>query len=293
MMATLNGPLSLSTIFKFAGVAAAGGGVFVCVFSVLTNRNGLIFKLYDRYILSLNKAMRAVYMQVPPSQLFLGQLAAILLVLVVEAVQGVPYVPVILVAIAMGPPMYVKQLRQKRIDALEKQIDGFVLSLANALRSTANIGAALESLLTTTQDPMRQEISMVVKEMKLGSTLDQALSTMAIRAGSRPLDAALSAILIGRQVGGDLSNLLETIADTMREMNRLEGVVRTKTAEGRMQLWVLALFPFVLFIGLQIVSPNYFDPLLKTATGYLVLGAAAGCWATSLMIARNIFSVRL
>jgi hypothetical protein len=80
---------------------------------------------------------------------------------------------------------------------------------------------------------MRQEVDLALKEMKVGSTLDQALLHMAARVGSRQLDSALSSILIGRQVGGNLPRVLETTAGTLREMRRLEGVVRTKTAGAR------------------------------------------------------------
>src|SRR4029078_11584582 len=91
---------------------------------------------------------------------------------------------------------------------------------------------AFNSVVTVIDDPIRSEVDLALKEMKVGSTLDQALLHMASRVGSRQLHYALSSILIGRQVGGNLPKVLETTATTLREMKRLEGVVRTKTAQG-------------------------------------------------------------
>src|SRR5688572_16251734 len=114
---------------------------------------------------------------------------------------------------------------------------------------------------------------------------------MAARVGSRQLDSALSAILIGRQVGGNLPKVLETTASTLREMRRLEGVVRTKTAEGKAQLWVIALMPFAMLGGLNQLWPGYFAPLTSSIVGYIISTICATCWITSLVLARKVLNV--
>jgi tight adherence protein B len=182
-------------------------------------------------------------------------------------------------------------MRQKRIEQIEQQLDGFVLTLANALKATPSIGDAFASVQVLVQPPLRQEVELAVKEMRLGSTLDQALLHMASRVGSRQLDSALSAVLIGRQVGGNVPRILETTASTLREMNRLEGVVRTKTAEGKAQMWVLGAFPFLIIVALDAVSEGYFQPLGESVTGYAVAVGAALCWVGSLVTASKVLAV--
>ncbi len=81
------------------------------------------------------------------------------------------------------------------MEELEAQLDGFLTSLANALKSTPSIAAAFQSVVPVLQNPIRQEVELAIKEMKVGSTLDQALLHMAARVGSRQLDSALSSIL--------------------------------------------------------------------------------------------------
>ncbi len=114
---------------------------------------------------------------------------------------------------------------------------------------------------------------------------------MSARIGSRTIDSALSAVLIGLQVGGNLPQVLETTAATIREMNRLEGVVKTKTSEGRAQLWVLALFPFCICYAFNMVSPGYFQPLESTFVGYIIVAIAMLFWIASIVVALKVLRV--
>jgi tight adherence protein B len=174
---------------------------------------------------------------------------------------------------------------------IEDQLDNFILALANALKTTPSIGAAFNSVVVVVDDPIKKEVDLAIKEMKVGSTLDQALLHMAARIGSRSVDSALSAVLIGRQVGGNLPKVLETTAHTLREMKRLEGVIRTKTADGRMQMWVIALMPAV-FIGiLSQIFTGYFNPLTQSLTGYVIIFIIGSCWVGSLLLARKVLQV--
>ena len=114
---------------------------------------------------------------------------------------------------------------------------------------------------------------------------------MAARIGSRQVDSALSAILIGRQVGGNLGRVLETTAASIREMARLDGVIRTKTAEGKMQLCVIA--PACRSRSCSASAtrrPGYFDPLQQTGRGLharrrwpAAAGSARCIWARKIL----------
>jgi tight adherence protein B len=141
------------------------------------------------------------------------------------------------------------------------------------------------------QNPTRQEIERVVAEMRVGNTLEQSLVNMSARVGSRPMDSALSSVLVGLQVGGNLPVVLETTAATIREMNRLDGVVKSKTSEGRAQLWVLAIFPFAICGAFNWVTPGYFDILQRSFAGYAVIAVAMIFWVASLVVARKVLTV--
>jgi tight adherence protein B len=194
---------------------------------------------------------------------------------------------------ALGPVVFIEHLRKKRVKSIEASMDGFILALANALKSTPSIGSALSYCSTLLRGPLEQEIALTLKEMRVGTGLDQALLNMAGRVQSMQLDATFASILIGRKVGGDLGKILETTAETLREMARLQGVVRSKTAEGKAQLATLVMLPVVIIFVFDLVSDGYFAPLTHSVTGWIVIAIAFFLWAASLVLARAVLRVDL
>ena len=248
-------------LVKWTGVGLLVVSSFMATFAIVGDPNGLPARYWNRYETFLGRKMRRMFIFTPPRLVTLGQVFGLAFVFATFILFDLPLWYVFAAMVLVVPALYIESMRQKRIEAIEEQLDGFVLALANALKATPSIGDAFRSVQTIVPDPLRKEIELAVKEMRVGSSLEQALLMMAGRVGSRQLDAALSAILVGRQVGGNLPKILETTAGSLREMRRLEGVVRTKTAEGKMQLWVLGVFPFILMFALDAVSPGYFEPL--------------------------------
>ena len=184
-------------------------------------------------------------------------------------------------------------MRKSRIKAIEKQVEPFILALASALKTTPSIGSALTGVHALLSPPLQDEIGLVLKEMRVGNTLEQSLLNLGGRIPIVELDATLASILIGRQVGGNLPEILDTTAATLREMSRLAGVMRTKTASGRMQVIVLFLAPPLVVLGFDAVSPNYFDPLTASAFGVVLVILACVLWLGSVILARKIVQVDL
>jgi tight adherence protein B len=282
-----------AALVKWTAVALLVLAAFLATCAVVGDPSGLPARYWNRYEAFLGRKMRRMFVFTPPRAISLGQACGLALVVALIALIELPLWYLFAALVVFAPAAYIEAMRQKRIEAIEDQLDGFVLALANALKATPSIGDAFRSVQTIVAEPLRKEIELAVKEMRVGSSLEQALLMMAGRVGSRPLDAALSAILVGRQVGGNLPKILETTAGSLREMRRLEGVVRTKTAEGKMQLWVLGVFPFVLIFALNAVSPGYFEPLTESLVGYAVVLLASVFWISSIVVARKILMVDL
>ena len=220
-----------------------------------------------------------------------AQAAGIAAILALAVLVDLPFWYAFIVLVVVAPSLVIERMRQQRVELIDAQLDGFLLALANALKATPSLGDAFTSVQRLIAPPLQQEVELAVKEMRVGSTLDQAVLFMAGRIGSRQVDSALSALLIGRQIGGNLPKILDTTAGSLREMARLEGVVRTKTAEGKAQLWVLAVFPVVLMLAFNAVKDGYFDPLTESITGYVVVAFALVFWISSLVVARRILDV--
>ncbi len=285
--------LELGELFllKVGAVSLLMASLVACVFWTARDQGSLPYRYWSLYEAYLNRRLRQMFQLTRGRVIIWCQLVAICSVVGLALLLGNKPIYLALVPAVFGPAWFIERMRRRRVRAIETKIDGFVLALANGLKATPSIGNALGYTQPLLAPPLDVEVALALKEMRLGNTVDQALLSMAGRIRSTQLDAALSGLLIGRQVGGDLPKILEKTASTLREMARLQGVVRSKTAEGKAQLAVLAIFPVVILFLFDTVSPGYFDALSTTVFGWVVISGSIALWCASLLIARKILAV--
>jgi tight adherence protein B len=132
----------------------------------------------------------------------------------------------------------------------------------------------VEAVSQEVEDPMGQELRRVVTEARLGRPLEEALEGIAERMGSADFSWAVMAIRIQREVGGNLSELLLTVADTMTQRERLRRDVQALTAEGRVSAIVLGLLPIGLGGAMFVINPDYTSKLFTDTLGNILLGVA-------------------
>jgi tight adherence protein B len=288
---TMEANLARLRLFKLGGLGLLFLGLFFALYLVVSDAQGLPRRLWSRYVVFLERKLRLMFVWTSGNTIAAAQAAGIAAILALAVLVDLPYWYAFIVLVAVAPSVVIERMRRQRVELIDAQLDGFLLALANALKATPSLGDAFTSVQRLIAPPLQQEVELAVKEMRVGSTLDQAVLFMAGRIGSRQVDSALSALLIGRQIGGNLPKILDTTAGSLREMARLEGVVRTKTAEGKAQLWVLAVFPVVLMLAFNAVKDGYFDPLTQSITGYVVVAFALVFWISSLVVARRILDV--
>jgi tight adherence protein B len=267
------------------------GALLSGAFLTARDPGSLPYRYWSLYEAYLNRKLRQMFMPTSGRIIMWCQVVGVTLALSVGLLFANAAAYAAVIPVALGPALYIEQLRRQRVRAIEAKIDGFVLSLSNALKATPSIGNALAYTQPLLAAPLDAEVALALKEMRLGNTVDQALLSMAGRIRSIQLDAALSGLLIGRQVGGDLPKILEKTAETLREMARLQGVVRAKTAEGKAQLAVLAIFPALILMLFDTASQGYFDPLTRSIVGLVVIAAAILLWVASLLMARKVLAV--
>jgi tight adherence protein B len=277
--------------FKATGIVLAGVSVGLLVWSIAGNPDSLPRRYWARYVASLESKLHDMFIQQSGTPIAVGQVAVAVVVLAVQFTVGLPYWYALLALTAMGPKLYIEQLRRTRLQRMETQVEPFFLALANALKTTPSIGSALSVVHQLQAPPIQDEIGLVLKEVRVGTTLDQALLNMSARVSIPELEAGLASVLIGRQVGGKLPEILEGTAGTLREMIRLTGVVRTKTASGRSQLVTLAMAPLVVVGAFEWADPGFFTPLTASALGMTLATISALCWIVALALARQIMAV--
>ncbi len=286
-------PADITTAFRVGvGVTCTAGPYFVTRgFARANTYPGR--ELLTRYTSYLDRTLKLLFFKTPARKVV--RIQALVFSLGLAALVATRESVALLVSVvALGfPSIYYAVERAKRRSTFDIQADGFILALANSLKAVPSIGAALQGIMPVLNGPMKQEMGVVLSELRLGNTIDQALVNASARAESVPFDSAVSALLVGRQVGGNLPKILESTAASIREMNRLAGNLRSKTAESRAQLWVLAIFPVGIIVAFRLMKPDYFTPLQTTDLGHLCAGVAVVLWAMALLLARKISQVDL
>lgn len=270
-------------------MVAIGSGAFVWI--ILGDPDSFLREGWSRYIEALNKEIRLQFLPHKPETIAIGQLVAAGLIIAVAIGTSEPLLLGIVGVIAVFPLLRLRGMGQKRIARIEEQLDGWLVLLSNSIRATPAIGEALAQTVALVHEPLRQDLDLVVKENQLGTPLDEALLNMADRVDSPTVGGAMAMLVVSRQTGGNISEILETSAASLREMARLEGVVRTKTAEGRGQLIVLGAMPWVMALALSLLDPSWWPTLSGSFMGQLVIGVSLVVWAAAIMWGRAIVDV--
>ncbi len=286
-----------TTALGWASPALVFLGLCIAVYVTFSDRDSPIARAYFVYAHGIDVELRGLFIQNTTGQIIANwQLGLILGGVFAEFVLsqfGLDYslalvlVPVVVIA----PKLWLIRAKADRQTRIEAQMDTFLLALANALKASPSLGDALGACTLLLRSPIREELELTMKENQLGVPLDQALLNMATRVGSQAFSGSLTTVLIGRQTGGDLPKILETSAGTLREMARLEGVVRSKTAEGKAQAWVLGAVPPILVGLLNWIDPEWLRPLSTSFIGYIIVTVAILFWVAAVFAARKILAV--
>lgn len=195
------------------------------------------------------------------------------------------------VVVGAGPMLLVERARLRRVAGIDEAVEPWLGSVANALKANPSLGEAIASTIKLAPAPICDELDVTVKEYELGTPLDVALEAMAERTGSRRLAGGILALKVARNAGGNLPKTLEDMGEALRELARLEAVVRTKTAEGRMQAWVVGALPLPLVLGVHLMDPEFLAPLFETLKGQLLGAVGLALWGLALFLARKILDV--
>ncbi len=265
--------IPFSTIMLFVGIAAGTMAVLVGVLQA----GGPLVKLWrDKwraYEKWANDELRALYSPLRARDFALRHGGIILVGLLIGGVaMGSWLYGVILAAFfAYIPVVWMEREKTKRRKALNEQLDATLQSMANTILVTQNLEDAFATIAQHFDPPISQEADIVVKQVRLGTPMDEALRDLAGRCHSRNVDAIVTALTVGRQTGGELPKVLETTAGVLRETMRVEGVMESKTSEGKAQVVVMGMLPFVFGGALQIIDPEWMQPLFKDPIGWAII----------------------
>jgi tight adherence protein B len=183
-------------------------------------------------------------------------------------------IPVLVVAGLAVPPVLLRRLQAARLQKFESQMPDTLTLMASSLRSGYSFLQALQVVGQEMPDPIREEFRRVVAESTLGMSAEQSLGRLVERTPSYDLELVVTAVNIQLQVGGNLSQILDTVAATIRERVRNQREIAALTAEGKLSAIVCAALPSVMGCLLTILNPAYMKPLFTHPFGWAMIAAA-------------------
>lgn len=225
---------------------------------------------------TIEKKLEMAEIPLKAAEVLLIWIAGIILLAIVGFVIGgivVAFVALVL-AVLFGPAFLDMRARMRQ-RKFEQQLPDMLTLLAGALRAGFSLMQAVDAVSQEVQDPMGKELRRVVSESRLGRDLEDALDDTAVRTGSEDFAWAVMAIRIQREVGGNLSELLMTVAETMVQRERLRREVKALTAEGRISAIVLSILPPGLGLVMYVSNKEYMSPLFHDILGQVLLGLSA------------------
>ena len=172
----------------------------------------------------------------------------------------------------MIPKIWINSKRKKRIKAFNDALPDMIMTIVGSLKAGYSFIQAMKTVAEECESPVKEEIIVFLKENSYGITMEDALNNLKLRMPSNDLDLMIQAILIQRQVGGNLSMILEVIVKTIRERNEIDRHVRSLTAQGKLSGKVVGLLPVFIFIALSVINPEYMAPFSSNILGKIALG---------------------
>lgn len=173
------------------------------------------------------------------------------------------------------PKIWIDTKKAGRIKAFNDALPDMIITIVGSLRAGYSFVQAMKTVSEESESPVKDEIIIFLKEINYGITMEDALNNLKARMPSNDLDLMIQAILIQRQVGGNLSLILEVIVKTIRERNELDRHVRALIAQGKLSGKVVGLLPVFIFVVLSLVNPEYMEPFTKSTLGIILLGVGA------------------
>jgi tight adherence protein B len=189
--------------------------------------------------------------------------------------------------------MYIKFRAERQRRAFADQLPDNLQVLASALRAGHSLVGALSVVVDDAPQPSRREFRQIVADEQLGVPLEEALATVGLRMRSTDLEQVALVAALQRETGGNSAEVLDRVAETVRERAALRRLVRTLTAQGRMARWIVSALPVALLLVISIINPAYSRPLFDRTAGQIILFIAAVMVISGSLVIRRIVNIRV
>lgn len=247
----------------------------------------------QRLSVSAESNMRKLFLFADTRKLMFIYLAAVILVPVFLylAGSGVFLSSVALLVLFMAPRVLFAQLAKRRRVRINHSLPDALTQISGAMRAGSTFTMAMQSYVDEQKGPLGQELSLLLREQRVGARLEDALDSLAERVQSEEMDLVVSAALIANDIGGNLAEILLSLAETIRRKLEMEGKVGALTAQGRLQGIVVSALPFGILMPLIYFEPKATLPIFNTLLGWLFLVVIVVMVAMGGLIIRKIVNI--
>lgn len=230
-----------------------------------------------RFTTDAKTSLEDMFLFIDPQRLFFFNMGLVVVVplIIVLLTGAVPLAVIAALVLFVLPRTTYGYLKKRREAKLIEQMPDALNMMSGSLRSGASLAIAMDLVATETAPPFSQELSLVLREQKLGVSLDDAFESFAKRVNLEDVNLMVAAIVISKDVGGNLSEVLERLASTLRTKAALEGKIRALTSQGKLQGWIVGLLPVFLGFVLFQMEPEAMAPLFTTYYGYGVIAVVS------------------
>lgn len=191
------------------------------------------------------------------------------------------------------PLIYLNGRKKKILKKIDQQLPDTIMLLSNSMKAGYSFLQAVDVASKELPPPISLEFKQIMREVNLGLSTEVALESLSKRAQSEDLQLVILAVLIQRQIGGNLSEILDNISDTIRARIKVKGEISILTAQGRISGWIISLMPVALAAGIFALNPSYIMVLFTTPIGWAMLGASAIMEVIGIFFIRKIIQIEV
>ena len=192
-----------------------------------------------------------------------------------------------------APISWVSIKRNKRLALFGTQLSDALTIICNALRVGQSFQTAMKSVADEMEEPISREFMRVYRETQYGMPLETSLARLISRTKNSDLDLVCSAVIIQRQIGGNLAIILENISGTINQRIQLRGEVKTMTSAGRLSGYIVGALPVFIIVLLMFLNPNYIDMFFSTSSGRMMLIVCVVMEAIGFSIVQKIVNIKM
>lgn len=248
---------------------------------------------YERhYLQERTRTLGEMFVFIDARQLMILALSVSVLLLILGTLVFNWFVGILLCTAGfLSPQLVVRRVRTKRLHNFERQLVDALLQMSSAFRAGLTFAQSAEHVAQEFPAPLGDEFKLLVREIKLGVSLDDALNNLGERVDSDSLRLTVTATNISRQLGGNLAEMYDTISKTVRDRFEVQGRVTALTALGRMQGWVVGAMPVLVGLALNFIRPDLMEPMLASNFGKGLVLCVIGLELMGIWLMRRVVDI--